>query len=338
MRDLPWRRTRDPYAIWVSEVMLQQTQVATVIPYYGRFLSAFPCPVRLAQAPLDRVLLLWSGLGYYSRARNLHAAAQRIVAEHGGRMPEDAHALRSLPGIGDYTAGAILSIAFGQRVACVDGNVERVLCRALAVSGHPKRGPTRGAIRDAATKLVDCPTPGDVNQALMELGATVCTPARPECPSCPWRAQCLALQHGVVERFPETGPRPAQVSVRAAAAVVRREGRVLIAQRGDSGVWAGLWEFPQVEVSSDHPEQGLQAFLRQQFGVGVEVGALLWEVRHGVMNRTVRLEVYDCRLLRGRLAEGEYAAVAWVSLAELGGFAFSAPHRKIATWLQGQPG
>lgn len=211
-RDLPWRRrAHDPYAVWVSEIMLQQTRVETVIPYYERFLERFPTPRALADAPLDAVLASWSGLGYYRRARMLHEGARAVVREHQGALPADAAALRALPGIGAYTAGAIASIAFGLREPLVDGNVERVLARVLALGGDPRAAATKKRLWTAARALADDPRPGDVNQALMELGATVCTPVSPRCLLCPLRAQCAARAAGDPERYPE---KPARAAVR----------------------------------------------------------------------------------------------------------------------------
>ena len=332
-RDLPWRDTPDPYAIWVSEAMLQQTQVATVIPYYERFVREFPTLADLAQAPLDRVLLLWSGLGYYSRARNLHAAARQVMAEHGGQLPSDPKALRALPGVGEYTAGAILSLAFGVRVPCVDGNVERVLCRALEIAGDPKRQPARRTIRAAASALADCRAPGEMNQALMELGATICTPAQADCPDCPLRRRCLAKAHGTDRRLPETSARSPQTGVRTAAALIRREGRVLLAQRGADGVWAGLWEFPQVAVSGGDAAAELVHYLGRELGLVARVGPALLEVRHGLMNQSVRMQVLDCLVVHGEPDAGSYAAVAWVPPEDIPGLALSAPHRKAARQL-----
>jgi A/G-specific adenine glycosylase len=202
-RVLPWRGSRDPYAIWVSEVMLQQTRVDTVIPYYKRFMDRFPSPRKLADAPIDSVLSAWAGLGYYRRARMLHAGAKQLVEHHHGKLPMRASELRTLPGIGEYTAGAIASMAFGQREPVVDGNVERVLTRVFALSGDPRMAANKKFLWSLARRFADCERPGDTNQALMELGATVCLPSLPRCLDCPVKSWCKAREKGEPERYPE---------------------------------------------------------------------------------------------------------------------------------------
>jgi A/G-specific adenine glycosylase len=219
-RDLPWRRVRDPYAIWVSEVMLQQTRVATVIPYYERFLARFPTLTALARAEESEVLAAWQGLGYYRRARALHRGARAVAADHGGSLPRDLEGLRAIPGIGPYTAGAIASIAFDTPAPVVDGNVTRVLCRLYALGGDPAKNPLRAELWRRAAQLVPAARASDFNQALMELGATVCTPRAPRCDECPLRRACLARSHGSAEALPEKKRRLPTVAVRASAGVV----------------------------------------------------------------------------------------------------------------------
>ena len=238
-RDLPWRRTRDPYAIWVSEVMLQQTRVETVIPYWTRFLRDFPDARALAEAPLDAVLARWAGLGYYRRARMLHAGAQAVVARHGGAVPADWDQLRALPGVGDYTAGAIGSIAFGLPVPVVDGNVERVLTRLHAMPGDPREAKTRRRVWSLARALAEGPRPGDLNQALMELGATVCAPASPRCLVCPLRAWCAAAAEGAPERYPEKSPKKDVPREPWTALVATREGALWLVPSA-TGRWQGM--------------------------------------------------------------------------------------------------
>lgn len=334
-RELPWRGAADPYAIWVSEIMLQQTQVATVIPYFERFLSELPTVLDLARAPLERVLQLWAGLGYYARARNLHAAAGIIVARHGGRFPADPRAARKLPGIGEYAAGAILSLAFGARLPAVDVNAERVLCRVLALEGLPRRAPTRGLIRAAAQALADCDAPGDVNQALFELGATVCRPAGPHCHRCPVAGLCLARARGRQEELPRATPRAARVQRRTVAVVVRRRQEVLLARRAPEGVWGGLWEFPQAELAGGEEDAArtAQAHVRRALGLRVQVGPRLMQLRHGIMNQAVTLQVYEAQARGGALRPAGYAEARWAPAGELEGYAMSAPHRRIARSL-----
>lgn len=252
-RDLPWRRTRDPYAVWVSEVMLQQTRVDTVIPYYHRFLERFPTPRALADAPEDAVLGAWSGLGYYRRARLLQAGAREVVARHGGRVPRDAAARRALPGVGRYTAGAIGSIAFELPEPLVDGNVARVLARLEGIDTPLGRADTERALWAAAAAIVPGERPGALNQALMELGATVCTRASPRCGACPVRDRCVARRDGLTRELPVPRPRRPPRRVALVAAVAHDpDGRPWLARSGD-GLFAGLWAPPVVEAPDGAP-------------------------------------------------------------------------------------
>jgi A/G-specific adenine glycosylase len=252
-RDLPWRRTRDPYRIWLSEVMLQQTRVDTVIPYYERFLARFPDARALAEAPLDAVLAQWSGLGYYSRARSLQKAAKQLVDEHAGVFPSTADALRALAGIGPYTAGAIASIAFDAPEPLVDGNVARVLSRAYGISLDARGAEAQKVFWATAARLVkaDAKVPPSVlNQSLMELGALVCSPARPGCGVCPLAKLCVANRDGLTEVLPVMSAKPKPKPVAMVAAVVWRGGRVLLAQRAAQGLFGGMWEPPLVEAAT----------------------------------------------------------------------------------------
>ncbi|MFO1400143.1 MAG: A/G-specific adenine glycosylase [Steroidobacteraceae bacterium] len=246
--DLPWQRERTPYRVWVSEVMLQQTQVATVIPYYERFMQRFPDVARLAAAPIDEVLHLWSGLGYYSRARNLHQAARRIVAEHGGELPTDHETLHALPGLGRSTAAAVLALAHGARHAILDGNVRRVLARVHAVEGPPNER----AVEQRLWALAEQETPAsDVaayTQAIMDLGATLCTRARPACGRCPLADRCAARAQGRQQELPTPRTRAARRLKRVVLLAAQREdGSVLLVQRPPSGIWGGLWSLPEFE-------------------------------------------------------------------------------------------
>lgn len=260
-RDLPWRRTRDPWAIWVSEIMLQQTRVETVVPYFERFMDRFPTPLTLAEAPEDHVLGAWSGLGYYRRARMLHAAS-RVVSERGA-MPLDRDGLLELPGIGRYTAGAIASIAYGEAVGLVDGNVARVLSRLFAIEEDMKRDGMRRAER-LAEKLVPTKNAGDWNQALMELGATVCSPRAPACERCPVSASCRARAEGRVDVLPRIGIKPKPKPQRVQALVATWRGRVLLARRRADGLFGGLWE-PPCEIGGVRARASL--FARFPLGV-----------------------------------------------------------------------
>ncbi len=249
-RDLPWRQTQDPYAILVSETMLQQTQVATVIPFYHRFLQQFPTVAALAQADLQQVLALWAGLGYYRRARLLHAAAQYVVAQYQGVFPMTAAALQELPGVGRYTAGAVASIAFGQRAPLVDGNVMRVLARLRACALPIDQAATQKLFWHWTEVLVPAQRPGDYNQALMELGATVCTPTQPACAHCPVRALCTGYAQGSAATLPTRRAAKANPELRWLACLLTdAKGRILMAQRPATGLWAGLWEPPLLALT-----------------------------------------------------------------------------------------
>ncbi len=326
-RDLPWRRRRDPWAIWVSEVMLQQTRVETATPYFERFLDRFPDPGALAAAPVERALELWSGLGYYRRCRQLHAAAGRVAAA-GGVLPRRAAELAQLPGVGAYTAAAIASIAFGERVPAVDGNVVRVLARRAALAGAPERAATRRAIAAAAEALLDPQRPGDSNQALMELGATLCTPRAPRCAQCPLAEGCQAWQRGAPERYPARRTRTPGVALAQTAALVEAEGRWLFLRRAEgASLLAGLWELPTVAGSGATAE----AALARAHGGSWRLGEELARVRHAITFR--RLEIVARRAewsARGEaagVAEGEEAA--WLAPDEARERALTGVARKL---------
>lgn len=336
-RDLPWRHTRDPYHVWVSEIMLQQTQVVTVVPYYRRFLEAFPTVEALAAAPPDDVLRLWEGLGYYSRAHNLRRAAQMVVEDFAGRFPGTLAGARKLPGIGDYTAGAILSIAFDLSLPALDGNALRILSRVFWLPGGGRQGPEKRQAEAIGQAAVPLERPGDFNQALMDLGSAVCTPQAPRCGQCPLGSLCLAWLRGQPEAVP-VSRRPAAEAVAMVAGVIRRRSRVLLAHRPDQGVWAGLWEFPNVVVhdtgtSASAAEDCLAAYVQEAFGLRIDAGSSLATISHGIMNRRITLAVRECRVLSGRLQCRRHDEARWVRVEELAGYALPAPHRKIAQSL-----
>lgn len=304
-RDLPWRRARDPWATWVSEVMLQQTRVDTVIPYYERFLRRFPTVASVADAPEADVLALWSGLGYYRRARMLHAGARHVVERHGGAIPPDAEALRALPGVGDYTAGAIGSIAFGLRLPLVDGNVERVLTRIHGLRGDPRAAPLKKRLWALAAEYADHPRPGDVNQSLMELGATVCAPVAPRCLLCPARAHCVAAREGDPERYPEKAARPEPRAERWHALVATREGRVWLAP-SELGRWQGMLLPPMAEAAGrGKPDWGAD------LGRARVAGEVTHVLSHARMEVTVHVAALRADPPRGELlAPGDLASRA----------------------------
>lgn len=319
-RDLPWRRTDDPYPIWLSEVMLQQTRVETVLPYYHRFLERFPTVEDLAAASVDEVLAQWSGLGYYRRARQLHEAAGQVV-ERGG-MPRTVEGLRELSGVGPYTAAAVASIAFGVPAGVMDGNVERVVSRLLATSADPKSAAgRRRLLRQVERELLDPDRPGDGNQALMELGATVCAPRQPRCLPCPLRPECRAAAEGDPESYPVLRKRRKSLRVRRAVAVVGEDGVLLYRRPEASELLAGTWELPWVDAADPEGFEGgaeeIAQGLAERYGGRFELEANLGEVRHGITHRSFTVEVWRGRRLGSdgqgtaeALEEGRFDAAA----------------------------
>ena len=333
---MPWRETgpdgrRDPYRVWISEIMLQQTRVETATPYFLRFVEAFPDVAALAAAPQDRVLKLWEGLGYYSRARNLHRAAQQIVSEHGGVFPRAPEAVRALPGVGPYTSAAVLSLAFGHPAAVLDGNVIRVLGRVLAVEADSRKPATRKALQAVADALLTADRPGDFNEAVMELGATVCTPRAPACGRCPLREVCAARAAGAPEAFPVVSKRAPTPHVDVAVGVVLDDaGRVLIQKRPESAMLGGLWEFPGGKVEpGETPEAACRRELREETGLDVEIAAPLARVDHAYSHFKVTLHAFRCRHLGGTPRHESGEPIRWVARAELDTYAFPTANRKI---------
>lgn len=334
-RALPWRKdSENPYAVWVSEVMLQQTQTATVIPYYERFMQRFPTVETLAEAPQEEVLRHWEGLGYYSRARNLQEAARLIVREYGGQLPAEVEALKHLPGVGAYTAGAIASIAFGRAAPVVDGNVSRVLARLFWLKGDMKKPSVQTLLWNLARQLVDPRMPGDFNQAMMELGSTVCTPAAPECGRCPVAHLCAALQRGEPSAVPEPSRSKPSRAVTDVSAIVLNEGQVVIGKRPPHGLWGGLWEFPRTtRQGKESLEQLARQAAQELTGIHVEPREPLMQVKHQVTYHAIRLHGYLCDYVSGDLQPSGYQEVRWVEPASLPDFPLSAPQRQLADCL-----
>lgn len=333
-RDLPWRRTRDPYRIWLSEVMLQQTRVETVRPYYERFTAEFPRVQDLAAASEDRVMRLWQGLGYYSRARNLHRTARIIAGERGGEFPRSAEQWRRLPGVGRYTAGAIASIAFGERVPVVDGNVKRVLARLFDVGASVDAPRTVRCLWEIAGKLVPPTEPGLFNQAIMELGSTLCTPKRPRCNDCPVRAACGAHARGRQARLPVRRRRKPLPHYEIVAGAIRKNGRYLLGKRPPGGLLGGLWELPGGKVEPD--ETHTEALLREideELGMVVRVGKRLASVKHAYSHFRITLHVYACEPLRGRPRARYHTALRWVTRPQFGQYALPAATLKVLNRL-----
>jgi len=338
-RDLPWRRTRDPYAIWISEVMLQQTQVKTVIPYWQRWMRHLPDVRALARARPDAVLKLWEGLGYYLRARNLQKAARTLVDRHGGRFPERFDEWVALPGIGRYTAGAICSIAFNQPTPVLDGNVIRVLTRLFGIAENPRQSETNSRLWKLAQNLVRAAArthrPGErncsyLNQSLMELGAVICTPRQPKCPLCPVRKQCVAWREKRTDEIPNLGPQPASTERRFAAFVVEKTGCFLVRRRPAGAVNAQLWEFPNVELDGSRTKGWPLAenlFHSRPFAV-----TPLHQVRHTITRYRITMNVYRVEFTNGTPRTLENGR--WCSLSQLRKLAFPSAHRKILEMLR----
>lgn len=340
-RPLPWRADRDPYRVLVSEMMLVQTTVTAVVPYFERFLGRFPTVKALADAEDEAVLKAWEGLGYYRRARQLHAAARAIVHEHGGTFPVDPEAIRALPGVGRYIAGAILSFAFDQPAPIVEANTQRVLARWLAWREDLKSTRTQARLWEAAGRLVPPRGSGTFNQAFMELGAIVCTPRAPMCLVCPVASDCRARELGIQDELPVLAPKPPPLAVAEACALVVRGSQVLIVQRGAGGLWEHFWEFPAIHLSGADPAGRsfgrpvtLDEGVRLLTGLEVRVGPIVQTVRFGVTKHRVQLDAYRAQALGGDLEPGPGLARAeWVDLKDLENYPFGSAGRRLSTWV-----
>jgi A/G-specific adenine glycosylase len=323
-RPLPWRKTHDPYAIWVAEVMLQQTTVKTALRYYEPFIERFPDAAALATASEETVLAAWSGLGYYHRGRNLHRGARHLIEHHTGGFPKDLRAALAVPGVGLYTASAVLSIAYGVPLAVVDGNVRRVLARVLALRGPAWQRDS--SYYNLAAELLDHDAPGDWNQAVMELGATLCTPVDPACSACPLASACEAYRSGLQAELPEGRRQRRPVSVTVAAALIRSVERVLVVRRPEGRVLGRFWEIPQTGLD-DNDEQGLARALAQRHNLRVTIGPLLAVVRHAITFRRIRVEVYAADMVGALPHDEEH--IRWVTPAEMATLPLSSMTHKI---------
>jgi A/G-specific adenine glycosylase len=326
-RVLPWRGHPDSYAVWVSEIMLQQTRVETVIPYFERWMQRFPTVTALAEAPEQSVLSAWEGLGYYSRARNLHKAAKMVSAEFGGQLPQEISQLRKLPGIGRYTAAAIASIAFGQDVATLDGNLRRVFARVFAVDAPADTPAGEEILWGLAEEHVPAGRAGDYNQALMDLGASICLPRKPLCLICPLNELCQSRT--APETRPVMKPKAAVPHRLKMAAVIMQDGAVLLAQRPAHGLLGGLWEFPAARVDEDAPE-ALVAAIEAEYKLKVSPTACLAEVHHGYTHFTLTEFAWRCELIE----KPENETLRWVSLDELANYPMGKLDRTIAHRLE----
>ena len=337
-RALPWRDSPTPYAVWVSEIMLQQTRVESVLPYFRRWMERFPTVESLAAASQEAVLSVWEGLGYYTRARNQHRAAQVVVERYGGSLPADPRALRELPGIGEYTAAAIASIAFGRDTVAMDANLRRVFARLFDVETPLGQRETERRLRSLAEKHLPPGRAGDYNQALMDLGALVCTPKAPRCEVCPLRGLCLAKANGTQAQRPVRKPRSRTPHYDVSAAVIRRNGHILLARRPENGMLGGLWEFPGGKVQPGETYQAaLQREIREELAAEIAVGDRIGTYRHAFTHFRITLRAYECRLRPASppLQALEHSALAWVTPAEFDDYPMGAVDRQIARRLQG---
>ena len=337
-RALPWRaEPRSPYRVWISEIMLQQTRVDTVIPYFNRFLARCPEPAALAAAPLRDVLKLWEGLGYYSRARQLHKATQILVRDHGGRLPADPAQLAALPGLGPYTTAAIASLAFGLPLAVLDGNVMRVFSRLLALPDDITRPATKKKLQRFADALLLPDRPAAVNEAWMELGALVCTPRAPRCTECPLHGSCRAVKQKNPEAYPRKKKKmPVPHKIVGAAVILNPKNQILIAQRNpEGGLLAGLWEFPGGKVAEGEslPECIVRELL-EEMGILLEVGPHLVTVHHAYTHFTIELHAYFARIRSGRPRHLDCADHAWVSGNQYDAYPFSKADLEIIRALR----
>ncbi|HEY9658278.1 MAG TPA: A/G-specific adenine glycosylase [Allocoleopsis sp.] len=331
-RDLPWRKTRDPYAIWVSEIMLQQTQVKTVLPYYERWLAEFPTIAALASASQQQVLKVWQGLGYYARARNLHRAAQQLM-EQNGQFPETLEAVLSLPGIGRTTAGGILSAAYNQPVSILDGNVKRVLSRLIALDVPVSKATKQ--LWQASTALLDPEHPRDFNQAIMDLGATLCTPKNPACLLCPWNLNCRAHSLNMQNELPVSETRAPLPHKQIGVAVIwNDQGQILIDRRRQEGLLGGLWEFPGGKIEpGETVEACIQREILEELGIEIEVGDRLITIDHTYTHFRVTLNVHHCRYVSGEPQPLECDEVRWVEVSQLEEFPFPKANVEIIAAL-----
>ncbi|MFH1080605.1 MAG: A/G-specific adenine glycosylase [Pseudomonadota bacterium] len=335
-RILPWRKHPDPYRVWISEIMLQQTQVDIVIPYYHRFLKRFPDVAALAEAPLDDVLKAWENLGYYARARNLRQTALILVKKFNGKLPDTWEAIITLPGIGNYTAGAILSIAFGKAVPAVDGNVRRVLSRLYAVREPVNQRETQKRLHALAASLIPKTAPGSFNQALMDLGAMICVPKSPACADCPLRIQCKARQFGLQDLLPMPEKKPATPHERVTAAVIfNRQGQVMIVRRPARGLLASLWKFPgSIVKEKELLEEGLTRTVREELGIRIRAGKPLASVNHAYTHFRITLTAFRCFRRSGRPRALACQEWRWASPDDLENLTFSKADRAVISIMK----
>lgn len=323
-RTMPWRETSDPYKIWISEIMLQQTQVATVIPYYNRFLEKFPTVDSLANATQQSVLKVWEGLGYYSRARHMHAAAKEVVENYGSTFPDTYSELLNLKGIGPYTAAAVSSIAFQRHHAVVDGNVIRVLSRYFGIRDDVRRSKVKSEIQTLADSILSKERPGDFNQAVMELGATICTPTQPSCGSCPLSPNCIAYKKSETDTIPYKSPRKKVPHHHIGVGLITdSDERLLISLRPDDAMLGGLWEFPGGKKEKGEAiKSTVKRELREELGVNVSVGDKFMDLKHAYSHFKITLHAFWCKIESGSPSPNSSEELRWVSLSEIDEYPF----------------
>ena len=334
-RELPWRKTSDPYSVWVSEVMLQQTQVKTVIPYYQRFLNTFPTIRDLAASDLQAVLKMWEGLGYYGRARNMHRTSRIIVQDYHGKFPDTWKHIHNLPGIGDYIAAAVLSIAFNHRYAVVDGNVKRVLARLLRIDTPVNKVSAGNMFKKQADRLLYKPEPGKYNQAIMELGALICTPYSPLCGTCPVQSTCKAYQSSTVDIYPRRVKAKKTPLYNIAIGVVLKNNRVLITQRRNDGLLGGLWEFPGGKIKEgETPAAACIREIKEETGLKIAVHEYLTQVKHAYTHFKIIVDVYICDYVSGIVALNGPVDYHWITLEQIDDYPFPRANHKFIPRLR----
>lgn len=334
---MPWRGDPDPYRIWISEVMLQQTQIGTVVDYYHRWLEKFPTVAALANADLDTVLKVWEGLGYYTRARNLQRAAREIVNDHAGRFPAAFESLKTLPGVGDYTAAALASIAFGEAVPLVDGNVLRVYSRLTCEPDNIRDAKTKSKVRQALSQYIPPDRPGDFNQALMDLGREICRPRQPRCQACPVQKLCCAHQQNRTDEFPVKSKAKPTPTYHIVVGVIYQNGKILIQRRPPKGLLGGLWEFPGGKIDDgETPENALLREIEEETGLEVKIGRQLTQLKHAYTHFKISLTCFICEYQSGTARPKAATAQRWVKSEELRQFAFPKANQKILPLLMMQ--
>ncbi len=334
-REMPWRQSRDPYFIWISEVMLQQTQVQTVIPYFQRFITQFPTVQSLAEADLNRILKTWEGLGYYSRARNLAKAAKIVVEEHKSKIPDNSEDFIKLPGVGEYIAAAVQSIAFNAPLAAVDGNVKRVLARLLLIDHPINQSQSHKTFNLEAEKLLNSSEPGRHNEAMMELGALVCTPINPDCSACPIKTFCKALTHKLVKKYPKRKKKPAVPIVPIAVGVIFKGDKMLITRRKEEGLLGGLWEFPGGKIRKD--ESAKDACLREvaeETNLKIEIITHLTRVKHAYSHFKIEMDVFVCRYISGKVRLFGPVDHQWIIRDEIDNYPFPKANIKFMSKIK----